>query len=262
MTTFALSADGVRIAYSTAGHGKTALVFIHGGLADRTFWSNQIETFSDRFQVIALDLAGHGESGRNRAAWSIQAFGRDVHAVAEAENVSQAVMIGNSLGGPAGMEAALLMPERTRAVIGVDTFHLLDHRLDPAEVKERARQFQADYAGMVRQMVAALFHPDADPALMSDIEKRMIGASDADTAGAMFATFSEYDTAASVARLKAPIRCINGDIFPVNFERNRALHADFDAVILPHTGHYPMLECPEEFNRRLSEVLANLRLAV
>jgi pimeloyl-ACP methyl ester carboxylesterase len=29
-------------------------------------------------------------------------------------------------------------------------------------------------------------------------------------------------------------------------------------VVLPHIGHYPMVECPEEFNRRLAEVVAGL----
>jgi pimeloyl-ACP methyl ester carboxylesterase len=32
--------------------------------------------------------------------------------------------------------------------------------------------------------------------------------------------------------------------------------ADFDAVVLPHTGHFPMLERPDEFNRKLAETLA------
>ena len=69
MTEYAKSADGVKIAYTAAGEGDPALVFIHGGLADRTFWSSQMEFFSGRHKVIALDLGGHGESGQNRAAW-------------------------------------------------------------------------------------------------------------------------------------------------------------------------------------------------
>lgn len=53
--------DGVTIVYSAAGVGDTALVFVHGGLADRTFYDAQEKAFADRFRVVALDLAGHGE---------------------------------------------------------------------------------------------------------------------------------------------------------------------------------------------------------
>jgi hypothetical protein len=54
---------------------------------------------------------------------------------------------------------------------------------------------------------------------------------------------------------KPPIRSLNGDLYPVNVNANRSLYRDFDVVILPHTGHYPMLECALEFNRRLSTIL-------
>jgi pimeloyl-ACP methyl ester carboxylesterase len=63
------SFDGVRIAYSVSGVADTALVFIHGGMADRSFWDGQHAAFSESFRVI--DLAGQGSrvgTGRNGAS--------------------------------------------------------------------------------------------------------------------------------------------------------------------------------------------------
>ena len=71
----------------------------------------------------------------------------------------------------------------------------------------------------------------------------------------MFAGFGGYDTAAS-ALLRIPVRSINGDLFPTDIEAIRRTVADFDTVVLPHTGHYPMLERPEEFNGHLANCLA------
>lgn len=102
-----------------------------------------------------------------------------------------------------------------------------------------------------------LFHPDADLSVMRDAEQRMARTS-SDTAWGMFRGFEAYDMGASVRRLKIPIRCINGDLFPVKMEENRLVYSDCDAIILPHTGHYPMLECPETFNRHLSQIVAAL----
>jgi pimeloyl-ACP methyl ester carboxylesterase len=106
-----LAPDEVKIVYSAAGAGEPALVFIHGGLADRTFWDAQLKTFADYHRVLALDLAGHGESGTNRQKWGLPEFGADVRAVVEAEKPKRVVIIGNSLGGPVAIEAALLLPD-------------------------------------------------------------------------------------------------------------------------------------------------------
>ncbi len=258
MTNYTDSADGIRIAYMSKGEGEPALAFIHGGLADRTFWDSQVDFFGRQCKVVALDLAGHGASGTTRHAWSMQAFSLDVLAVLAAEKVARAVLIGNSLGGPVCIEAALLAPGRIVGIIGVDTFHELNKQMNHSEVHARADAFRADFAGSVRRMTQALFHPDADPALIHDVEQRMNQTAPG-TASGMFNSISNYDMAASVRRLTVPIRCINGDLYPVNFDGNRSVCGDFDAVILHHTGHYPMLECPEEFNRQLSRVLGEFR---
>ena len=88
-----------------------------------------------------------------------------------------------------------------------------------------------------------------------NVRQRMLRMS-AETVRAMFLSFAGYDTGASARQLRVPVRCINGDLFPTNIEVNRNLVADFDAEVLPHTGHFPMLERPEEFNRRLAEFAA------
>jgi pimeloyl-ACP methyl ester carboxylesterase len=102
------SGDWVMIVYSVCGAGEPALLFIHGGLADRTFWDPELKTFGRRYKVVALDLAGHGESGSNRGTWGVPEFGADVKAVADAERLKRIILFGNSLGGPVAVEAALL----------------------------------------------------------------------------------------------------------------------------------------------------------
>jgi pimeloyl-ACP methyl ester carboxylesterase len=246
--------DGVTIVYSVAGTGQTALVFIHGGMADRSFFDAQLAALSSRFVVIALDLAGHGESGRNRKAWGMPAFGADVKAVVDAERLQRVVLLGNSLGGPAAVEAALLLPGRVAGVVGIDTFQDLGHPETPEyaraaeeDARRRAAAFRADYRAAMKTMVRMLFHPDANPAIVADAERRMLRTSP-DVAAAMLASLAGYDYAASVRRLAVPLRTINGDLYPTDVAAARTVKADFDAVVMKHVGHYPMLERPDEFN--------------
>lgn len=258
------SFDGVTIAYSTAGEGETSLVFVHGGMADRSFYDAQLRALSDRYRVIALDLAGHGESGANRARWGVPEFGADVRAVAEAEALTRAVLFGNSLGGPVVVEAALLMPDRILGVVGIDTFQDVGHpetseyqREAEEWTRQRTTAFAADYAAAMRSMVDMLFHPDADPALKTEMERRMLRTPQRVTL-AMFEAIGGYDPNVSARRLRAPLRAINGDLFPTDVAAIRRIKPDFEAIVMKHIGHYPMLERPEEFNRHVAAVVGAL----
>ncbi len=251
------ASDGVTIVYSAAGAGEPALVFIHGGLADRSFWNEQLKAFSGHHRVIAIDLPGHGESGADRRKWGIPEFGADVRAVDEAEKLKQVIIIGNSLGGPVAIEAALLLPGRALGIVGVDTFQGLDFKITPEEAGQRAEAFRSDYSGSLKQMVRALFHADADPALLADAERRM-SRTPPEAAYAMLLSLANYDMGAAVRRLSIPIRAVNGDLYPTDMAGNKKLKPDFDAVIMKHMGHYPMLERPEEFNRHLADVIQDI----
>ena len=251
------AADGLTIVYSAAGAGDTALVFIHGGLAERGFFEGQLEAFADRYRVVAPDLAGHGESGAQRERWGIPEFGADVKAVADAEKLDRMILFGNSLGGPAAVEAALLLPGRVLGVVGIDTFQTLDYSFMAEELRRRAEAFRSDYAGSIKAMVRALFHADADPAAVAQAEARMLKTSPASAYG-MFTGMAGYDPAAAARRLAVPLRAINGDLYPTDLQAVRRVKADFDAVIMRHMGHYPMIERPGEFNRHVAAVAEEL----
>jgi hypothetical protein len=66
MRAFATSPDGTPIAYEVLGTGAPALVFVHGWSCDRGYWDGQLTPLSASATVVALDLAGHGESELSR----------------------------------------------------------------------------------------------------------------------------------------------------------------------------------------------------
>ena len=256
--------DGVTIVYSAAGKGDTALVFVHGGMANRSFYEAQLAALSGRWRVVAVDLAGHGESGANRSKWSLPAFGADVRAVVEAERLKRVVLFGNSLGGPVAVEAALLLPGRVLGVVGIDTFQDLGQPSTPKRQREeaefyrkRAEAFRSDYPAAMHEMVQMLFHRDADPKLMAEAERRML-TTPASVASATLAGVEGYDQDAAVRRLTVPLRSINGDLYATDVQAARTVKPDFDVIVMKHMGHYPMLERPDEFNRHVVEVVEAL----
>mgnify|MGYP001597132606 CR=1 FL=1 len=73
--------------------------------------------------MVRIDLAGHGESGRERKDSTIAAFGGDVAAVVEKLGLKKVILIGHSMGGPASVEAARRLGDRVTGVVGVDSFY-------------------------------------------------------------------------------------------------------------------------------------------
>ena len=251
------SFDNVEIAYSENGHGITTLLFIHGGLANRSFWAKQLAALSDHYRTIAVDLAGHGDSGRNREIWTIDSFSEDIRAVAEALDLQRIVLIGNSLGGPVALHSARLLKGRVIGVVGIDTLHDATHRVTSAEAKEQANRYRNDFVKTCREMLEMLFHPGQEEKLRKWAEAIMLAMPPEVVVG-MMEGLAGYDTAELFRAAGVPIRAINGDLFPTNVELNQSIKPDFDAVIMKGAGHYLMLERPEEFNAHLREIVKQL----
>ncbi|UCH92527.1 MAG: alpha/beta hydrolase [Candidatus Aminicenantes bacterium] len=253
----ALSADKVEIVYLARGKGETAVIFIHGGFANKSFWRNQMKPFSAKYRVIAVDLAGHGESGQNRKKWDMSNFAEDVRAVIEKENIRKTVLVGNSLGGAVALETARLVPDKVLGIVAVDTFQLFIMP-PPAYIQQQARALAEDFTGTMRKMVRSLLHKDVDPKLYAEVEKKMLNNS-SQMAVAIIESLATYDLAEAAKKVPQPIRCICGDlIVSPQVEKNREIHPDYDAVVIPHTGHYPMLEKPELFNQHLEKILLEI----
>ncbi len=251
------SADGVEIAYAERAGGALTILFIHGGLADRTFWSLQFAELPKEYRLVALDLAGHGASGANRDAMTIGAWAADVRAVADALKLGRIVLVGNSLGGPVALEAAALLKGRAIGVVGVDTLHDAMQQMPKEVAHAQAEALRKDFAGGCHGLVEALFHPGTQAELKAWAEHRMCGVP-RPMAASMIEGFGGYDTARAFRNAGVPIRAINGDLWPTKVEANRTVTPDFDAVIIKGAGHYPMLESPGEFNRLLLEYVRAL----
>lgn len=103
--TFVTSKDGTRIAVECAGIGPT-LLFVHGGVGDRSRWTPLFPLLASRFTACAMDRRGHGASG-DSPEYALSKEAEDVAAVATSR--SGAVFVfGHSYGAVAALEATFL----------------------------------------------------------------------------------------------------------------------------------------------------------
>jgi pimeloyl-ACP methyl ester carboxylesterase len=124
----AASRDGISLSFEVHGSRAPALVFVHGWSCDRSYWSRHLGAFAGRHQAVAVDLAGHGESGVGRQTWTMPAFGEDVVAVVEHLGLGAVVLIGHSMGGDVVVETALRLRDQVVGVVWADTYDNLEIR--------------------------------------------------------------------------------------------------------------------------------------
>lgn len=95
---------------------QPSLVFIHGAGMDHTVWALQSRYFASRgYNVLALDLPGHGRSG-GAALTTISAMADWVISVLDHLQISQAAMIGHSMGSLIALDAAVRHADRVSAI--------------------------------------------------------------------------------------------------------------------------------------------------
>jgi pimeloyl-ACP methyl ester carboxylesterase len=250
----ARSADGIPVHFEVEAGGAPALVFVHGWSCDRSYWSRQIDHFAGRHKVVAIDLAGHGESGAGRPEWTMPAFGADVAAVIEKLELRDLVLVGHSRGGDVIVEVALALPDRVAGLVWVDVYSTLGVSRTPEAIEEFTRPFRANFATATRAFVQRMFVPDSDPELVEQVVADMSDAPPEIAVGVMEHAVANDDAIlAALRELRAPLVAINPDYRPTDVEALQ--RHGVKAVLMPGVGHFLMMEDPDTFNHLLDETI-------
>ena len=87
------------ISYLKGGEGETVML-IHGFTADKYTWIRFADIIVDHYQVIAVDLPGHGESTYSQESnYSIQSQVQYLKQIVDKLGINKMHLVGNSMGG-------------------------------------------------------------------------------------------------------------------------------------------------------------------
>jgi pimeloyl-ACP methyl ester carboxylesterase len=117
--------------------GRRGLVFVHGGGAHAHWWTHVAANYARRYRVAAIDLSGHGDSGR-RATYSLEGWTDEVMAVAADAGIEgQPIVVGHSMGGFVAIVTAALHSDELAGVVVCDSpVTEPDPEIDAARVGE------------------------------------------------------------------------------------------------------------------------------
>lgn len=260
--------DGGEIHLVDCGSGRPVLLF-HGVTLQWWVWSAAIRLLRDRYRVIAWDMRGHGRSVAGSDGITMLAMAGDVVTVLEDLDITDAIIVGHSMGGMVQGRFAVEHPDVLSERVGAMMF--LATSAASVSVKGLAGGLSALSSVLSRggrmlvkrpQLAYSWGDTDVSAALvrlafgrrgtarMIDDVRRMLAACPPQTLGEAGTAIAEHDLRGTLGALGMPTMVVVGDedrLTPPAHARGLVeLLGDAELVELPGIGHQVMQEAPGE----------------
>lgn len=247
------------IYYETVGEGEP-LLFIHGIGSDNRDWENQTGKFSDRYQVVAPDLRGFGQSDKPSGPVSIPVLAEDIAALVTALDMGPTHVVGLSLGGFVASQLAVDHGELVRSLVIVNSVPELPTDTFADRMRTRRdllmRRWIARLFGMPRlgRIVCKKLFPHPEQSHMRSAFLERWAESDTQVYLDTLAAVARWSVRERLSSIQCPTLVISGqnDFFPMKLKNEYITRIrNAELVVIPGSGHLTPIDRPDEFNSAL-----------
>ncbi len=255
-----IAANQTNLYYEMSGTGEP-LVFIHGLGSSTRDWEPQVAEFSKSYQVITLDLRGHGRSDKPAGPYQMAMFAADTAGLLAGLGVRPAHIVGISLGAAVAFQFALDYPERVRTLTIVNSGPSLGGTPQQAEAEVNRRVGIVQQMGMraMGQALSPNLFPKPEHAALREKFNESWAENDPQAYIAATRSMLGWDVTARLGAITCPVLVIaaDGDYTPVAAkEACVKLLPNARLRVIPDAHHATPIERPEAFNAALAEFLA------
>jgi len=258
----AATVDGIAIKSASTGTGNHTVILVHGWTCDSTSWDAQVPALSKDYRVITLDLPGHGKSGSPKdGKFSMDLFARAIEAVRAEANADKVVLVGHSMGTPVILAYTKLYPQHVAGLVAVDGAIVSPQGNAPAGAPafQPPNMTGPDGLKARENMIRGMFVATTPQPVQDKVLKMMLGAPEATASGAMQATFAWMATADATVRTFPVLGLYADKSRAGNPDGSKKVFPAFEYTEIPGTGHFLMMEKPQEFNARLTTFLSKVK---
>jgi pimeloyl-ACP methyl ester carboxylesterase len=244
------------------------ILFVHGFPLDHSMWQSQIDHFSKRYQVIAPDLRGFGNSkpvsSQLPRTISMKRYADDLNVMLNKLQIREPIVFcGLSMGGYIAWEFVRHYSERVSALILCDT----RARADSAEIA-RGRRFMADGVvdagttvatrGMLDRMISSQTR-ESSPHIATGIQASIDATVPQAIAAAQRGMADRADSTDLLPLITVPTLFVCGEddqITPVaEMELMAASVPGSRIEVIPGAGHMSPMEQPDLTNQAIDAFL-------
>ena len=263
--------EGRRIAYAegSPSHPKGTILLLPGIANQRFLWYKQLPVFGREYRTLALDYRDTGDSDPASRPYRIADLADDAAAVLRALSIAKSHVVGISMGGLVAQELALRHAEVVDRLVLASTTagglrmalpppwtllrilpaFIWHSKMEPGELKSRALS-----------LIMAPGYPESHPEEMERIAE--IGRCERITReayGRQLRAGLRHAMPRRLGKIQANTLVIHGENDPAFVVKNGVKLArwipDARLIVYPNTGHLPIIERAEEFNRDVLDFL-------
>ena len=153
------------------------------------------------------------------------------------------------------------MPEKIVGIVGIDTLQNVAERTPQSVIDEMVKPFEADFKSATQNFVSPMFPEGTDQHLLNWVKEDMSSAPKEIALSAFRNYLGQYvsgEAAIVFEDITIPVVSINARLWPTAPEKNRKHINNYQLFYIEETGHFPMLEKPEEFNMLLKKALNSI----
>jgi len=247
---------------------RPGVVLIHGGAAHAHWWSFIAPLLVPEYQVVALDLSGHGDSGR-RDHYPRELWSDEVMAVAEHAGLTAApILVGHSMGGFVCMKTAAEFGDQLAGAIIVDS--PVDRPDPEAEEGARGKAFRNPKIYATREKALAHYRlvpdqPCENDYILDHVARTSVGKLEAGWTWKFDPVIFRHIKPRAAHELLPLVRCrvaliraefglVTPDIGAYMYE---LLDRNAPVIEIPEAHHHLMLDQPLAFVAVLRALLAD-----
>ncbi|MBP9855091.1 MAG: alpha/beta fold hydrolase [Candidatus Omnitrophica bacterium] len=257
--------NGIIWNYDIEGEGKT-LLFLHGWGVDKRVWRQQSKYFSKKYQVITVDLPGHGQTSWEKM--KLTDMCEDLSKILIRLCPGKITVVSSSLGGLFALKMYEAFPEKIERLVMVGSMPKFSksedypYGLDVAEMRKLSGQLDQSYPSIVDVFFRSLFTKhERNSRRFKWLQKfRQFDNKPIKHALMQYLDVLEEEDLRSILEMtKLPMQFINGTEDEIckkevlNYIRTVQPNARYD--FFEQCGHFPFLSKPHEFNQVLESFL-------
>ncbi len=251
--------DGCSLHYEEYGQGPP-LLLLHGLGSSCRDWEYQIPVLAEQYRVIAMDMRGHGRSGKPRERYSIRGFAGDVEALIEHLNLGPVHVLGLSMGGMIGFQLAVDQPHLLKSLCVVNSAPQVKVQ-NANDVWQYAKRWGLARLLSMETLGKAIGRNLFPKPEQDDLRRKIASRWAENDKRAYLASFDAivgWGVQPKLSRITCPTLIVSADrdYTPVSLkEAYVKLIPHAKLVVIKDSRHATPLDQPEEFNRVVLEFI-------
>jgi pimeloyl-ACP methyl ester carboxylesterase len=265
--------DGVKLHYTTGGHGPT-VILLHGYAETSRMWTPLLPQLGEKFTVIAPDLPGIGESSIPADGLDMKTAAKRIHGLARSLGVEKARVVGHDIGLMVAYAYAAQFPAEVEKLVVMDAFlpgveggdavynnpglwHFRFHGETPAALVHGRERIYFDYYWNEFAADKTRSLSEADRKAYAEAYARPGRMKGGWSYFASFPQTAKDFAQLSQTKLTMPVLSIGGEksLGEVLGQQMKVVALDVTVVVLKNTGHWILEENPKETTDALVKFL-------